>query len=63
MRIAVLFSAFFIGMSAGAVSVHSAYTAVSVSHVEAQGAVAYSDSDRRALRLVIRSEIRRARSR
>lgn len=63
MRTAALVLAFFIGMSAGAVSVHSAYTAVSVSHVEAQGAVAYSDSDRRALQSVIRSEIRRARSR
>ena len=51
---------FGLGAISGGASVHTAYTAKSVAHVEAQGATLYSDADRRALRSVIRSELIRA---
>lgn len=51
---------FSFGAVSGGASVHTAYTSKSVAHVEAQGAVLYSDADRRALRSVIRSELVRA---
>ena len=51
---------FLFGAVSGGASVHTAYTAPSVSHVEIQGAVLYSDADRRGLRSVIQSELRRA---
>lgn len=53
-------SVFVAGAVSGGASVHTAYTAPSVSHVEIQGPVLYSDADRRALRSVIRSEMVRA---
>ena len=51
---------FLFGAISGGASVHTVYTAPSVSHVEIQGPVLYSDADRRALRSVIRSELVRA---
>jgi uncharacterized membrane protein len=53
-------SVFALGAVSGGASVHTVYTAPSVSHVEIQGPVLYSDADRRALRSVIRSELIRA---
>ena len=53
-------SVFVVGAVSGGASVHTVYTAPSVSHVEAQGPVLYSDADRRGLRSVIQSELRRA---
>lgn len=53
-------SLFMVGAVSGGASVHTAYTSRSVGYVEPQGSVLYSDTDRRALRSVIRSELARA---
>lgn len=63
MRFFVLAVALFsFGAAAGAASVHSVYTAPSVFKIETTyGSLGYPDTDRRALRSVIRSEVLRAR--